>query len=103
MKPEATAKHDPPRTATGRWVKGHTGNPGGRTNRLLSVRRAIDEARDPIQVKQMLAALFERGVAGDNFASKLWLEHIVPLDDSKLPDLSDAPPEVLDYLERVLN
>ena len=91
------------RTARGQFVKGRSGNPGGRTNRLTAARRAIDEARDPAQVKEMLAALFERGIAGDNFASKLWLEHIVPLDDSKLPDLSDAPPEVLDYLESVLN
>jgi len=80
-----------------------SGNPKGNLPRLRACREAIEAARDPVKVKRMLRALFRRGLKGDNIASKLWLEHIVPLDDKALPDLSDAPPEVLDYLEKVLN
>lgn len=105
-KPESTPdqeRAEPVRDAAGRWVPGVSGNTSGRSPKLKACRQAIEEARDPEKVKKMLRALFRRGIKGDNFASKLWLEHVVPMDDKALPDLSDAPPEVLEYLEKVLN
>ena len=100
---QETKEEAPVRDARGLWLPGVSGNPKGRSPRLKACREAIEQARDPEKVKRMLRSLFRRGVKGDNFAAKLWLEHIVPLDEKAMPDLSDAPPEVLDYLEKVLN
>lgn len=85
------------------FPKGVSGNPAGVSKALAAVRKAVDEARNPEQVKQMLQALFERGVAGDNIASKLWLEHIVPLSETATPDLSTASEETLAWLEAQAN
>lgn len=82
------------------WAPGQSGNPAGVSKQMLAVRKAVDDARNPEQVREMLQALFERGIAGDNFASKLWLEHIVPVSETATPDLSTASDETLAWLEQ---
>jgi hypothetical protein len=65
---------------------------------MRACREAVDGARDPEKVGAMLRAFYERGIAGDNVAGKVWLDRVLgPVREDQI-DLSDAPDEVLKWL-----
>lgn len=64
-----------PRHGHGRltpWSKGQSGNPAGISPERRALLDAIEKNEVP-KVLAMLAALFERGLDGDDIAAKEWL------------------------------
>lgn len=54
------------------WQKGQSGNPTGITPERRALLDAIERNEVP-KVLTMLAALYDRGIAGDDIAAKEWL------------------------------
>jgi len=57
------------------FAKGKSGNPGGLSKERRELYEAIERSQVP-KVLQMLDALFDRGIAGDDFAAKEWLAQV---------------------------
>ena len=57
------------------WKPGQSGNPSGLTRERRALYEAIERAQIP-KVIAMLDALFERGLEGDDAASRLWLDQV---------------------------
>lgn len=57
------------------WAKGQSGNPSGISPERRALLDAIEKNEVP-KVLGMLAALYERGIGGDNFAAKEWLAQV---------------------------
>lgn len=85
-------KNAPERGAGGRWKKGQSGNPGGRSGQTAKIRAALADGADDVAAVVLAAAK-----GGDMQAARLVLERLVPavkpvadpvqfaLDDSDLP------------------
>ncbi len=75
------------------WPKGQSGNPSGMSPERRALLDAIEKNQVP-KVLQMLDALFERGIEGDDIAAKEWLLQVRgPLkarDDEKIESAVDA-------------
>lgn len=101
--------------------KGYTGNPGGRPKRLREIEamldaehRTVDNMRQVYNRLKFLAlgepveVLFKGTVVNikleaDPAFMKLYLERVIgPVKELEV-DLSDAPPEVLEYLLKLQN
>src|SRR5690348_3859487 len=54
---------------------GPSRNPSGMSKERRELYDAIEKTQIP-RVVAMLGALFSRGVGGDDFAAKLWLDHV---------------------------
>lgn len=88
-------------------TKGYTGNPGGRPKALREIEAMLNaEHRTVANMKEVFATLKVlalRGDKGDSGYAKLYLERILgPVKDIEI-DLSDAPPEVVRYLQELRN
>ena len=81
-----TEKKKPP----GRWKKGESGNPKGRTpgtGEVAAIRAAIAD-----RVPDLLAAMMTRALDGDVGAARLLLERAVaPLKAAEQPQAMDLP------------
>lgn len=69
------------------WPRGQSGNPSGLSRERRALYKAIEESEIP-KVLTMLTALYERGIAGDDAAARMWLDHVrgpvKPRDDDAL-------------------
>lgn len=91
------------RTAEGRFVKGQSGNAGGRSKKqreieaMLDVEfRSVENFRDELRQARALAF---RGQKGDSAYLKVYWDRVWGPAQSRDLDLSDAPPEVLEYVK----
>lgn len=87
----------PERGERGRFKKGHSGNPGGRSGQTQAIRAKLAEGADAVTKKVLAAAK-----KGDMQACRLILERLVPpikataepvqfdLDDSDLPSAAKS-------------
>lgn len=87
----------PARSARGTFVKGHSGNPGGRSGQTQAIRAKLAEGAEAVTKKVLAAAK-----KGDMQACRLILERLVPpikaiaepvlfdLDDSDLPSAAKS-------------
>lgn len=57
------------------WKPGQSGNPSGMTRERRALYKAIEESEVP-KVLAMLAALYDRGIDGDDAAARLWLDQV---------------------------
>ena len=75
------------------WKKGQSGNPAGMSPERRALNEAIEKNEIP-KVLTMLAALYERGIEGDDIAAKEWLLQvrgpIKSRDDDKIESAIDA-------------
>lgn len=113
MSDQAPEKQAPAvvRDSRGRLVKGTPNpNPGGRPKALKDIEAMLTrEHRDPKKLSVVFAqllALALRGEKGDAAYMKLYLERVLgPVKD--LDDLDelmrDAPPEVIEFLKKVVH
>lgn len=84
------------RDSKGRFPKGVSGNAGGRPPRLRACHAAIEGARNPAEVLEVLAEFKRRHMEdGDNDAGKTWLAYMIGPAKEADVDLSDAPDAVV--------
>lgn len=110
----------PARSARGTFMKGHSGNPGGRSGQTQAIRAKLAEGAEAVTKKVLAAAR-----KGDMQACRLILERLVPpvkataepvqfeLDDTDLPSAArsilkaiasgDLPPDQGKYLIEALS
>lgn len=91
MPPDST-KEQAGRDKGGRWEKGASGNPGGRSSKAAELRRVLESGADGA-----VKTIMEAAKGGDMAACRLILDRVVPpskpvyqpvsfeLDDSDLP------------------
>jgi hypothetical protein len=88
------------------WKAGQSGNPEGVSKYQANLRRMIEERETPERVLAVIDAMREDALAHEKFsagAAKVYLGAVgLKLDGSTSTkvDLSDAPPEVMDYLRK---
>src|SRR6478672_7727679 len=73
--PEAT-QPQPARTADGRFLPGHSGNPAGRPPRARDAGRLMLD-RIAANAEALTAALIERACAGDRMALRLCVDRLL--------------------------
>lgn len=101
----ATGQPGYPNLKSGRegWRSGQSGNPDGVSAYQAKLRKAIEAQEAPELVCQVIEAMRQDAMAHEKFspaAAKVYLS-AVGLEMNKTPtkvDLSDAPPEVMQYL-----
>jgi len=68
----------PDRSERGYFAKGNRGGPGNPNNRKTHEhRKVLLEAATPEKVREVERALYEKALAGDVNAMKVWLDHMV--------------------------
>lgn len=88
------------------WKAGQSGNPTGVNKYLAQLRAAIQEQETPEEVCKVVAAMREDAKSGKKSApaaAKVYLGAVgLKLDGGEATkiDLSDAPPETMEYLRR---
>jgi hypothetical protein len=98
---ETPSQHD----ANGRFVRGNAGGPGNPFGRQVAeLRRALLDAVTSDKLRQLVDALLERAIAGDNAAARLVLQYAlgkpaqavepdrVDVDEYRLREESAIPP-----------
>lgn len=91
------------------FVPGKSGNPSGVNRYMQQLRAAIQRQESPGRVCQVVDAMRTQALAGDKAspnAAKVYFQAVgLKLDGAAAVnvDLSDAPPEVMEYLSGKLH
>jgi hypothetical protein len=105
--PSPDRQSTPPAKKSPVGTKGYTGNPGGRPKALREIEAMLNrEHRNVANMKLVfdtIRMLALRGEKGDSGYAKLYLERVLgPVKDIDI-DLTDAPPEVIEFLKNLQN
>jgi hypothetical protein len=91
-----------PNLMAGGWKPGQSGNPAGLNRYQKLIRDAIQKQETPERVCAVVAAMQQDACAHEKYsaaAAKVYFEAVgLPRVEATKVDLSDAPPEVMNYL-----
>ena len=89
------------RDEKGRFVKGYSGNPGGRTKEQLTARQAFDKAIKTSDMRKLAKKLMTLAMSGNLDAIKMILEYKIGKPTQSFAIEGTAGVAIADALDRI--